>query len=268
MPRRQEAFLNKFPLSVRSRRPRQASRPSHFWQASRGKRKSTELPKSRAKAKAKLNLGELADAKVAEAAGASINAELQAHLARCDAVVKDYFGKDVVYGDPCHGGIPPYDKKQAAAQLGKGESYVASCPLFWINTAYELQPNVPRYRSRIDALQAAFFSQPARPDDPIVVHLNQGEMPHDHIGSLRAMEPPEMRDAFRQAIAAAVEERASKPTLKAWLAVLMSIHIRFEAGGLGFDFDLCWPGSGHQEDRARGDFRHSDPAKGERRHQV
>ena len=192
------------------------------------KRKSVKEPeeqnakKIRAAAKAAANIPTLNG-------GAEVNANLQARLATYDAKIKDHFGAEILLDAPTSAsGTPKYDARVAAAALGKGDAYTASCPLFWLNLQWEMQPAVPRYQSRINALQEHFFDEPAFLKDNINVMLNPGELPHDMRGALKACDPPEMRDAFRQAVAKAIEERAPRKKLNDWKDCLMSVVIRFE----------------------------------------
>ena len=162
--------------------------------------------------------------------GAQVNANLQASLAACDAKIKDYFGAEILLDAPTSAsGTPKYDVRAAAAALGKGDPYTASCPLFWLNLQWEMQPAVPRYQSRITALEEYFFAEPYFLKDNINVILNPGELPHDHRGTLKACDPPEMRDAFRQAVAKAIDEGASKKKMTEWKECLMSVVICFQA---------------------------------------
>ena len=74
-------------------------------------------------------------------------------------------------------GIPAYSAAVAAETLGAGKDYVASCPLFWLNMSFELQPNVPRYHSRVNTLQDHFYSEPCTPKEVIVVMPIGNSMP-------------------------------------------------------------------------------------------
>ena len=162
----------------------------------------------------------------------AINAEIQAKLASADATIKDYYS-DLVGKPTNSSGHAPYDQKEAAARLGNHQPYVCSCPFFWLNLGFEFQPNMPKYQKRIDNLENHFFATPSNLQDPVLVYLNPGECPHQLIGSLRAFDPPEMRDAMRQAIARAIETKVGKKVLKEWHEILMSIPFRFEAGVWG-----------------------------------
>ena len=162
--------------------------------------------------------------------GASVNAVLQSHLASCDEKIIDSFGLGLVSGSPtASSGTPVYNANAATAALGRGDPYTASCPLFWLKLSYELQPAVPRYQSRITALQEHFFAEPEYFPDPVKVFVNSGELPHEMKGNLRACDPPEMRDALRQAVAKAVESGAPNSVLNKWHEVLMSVVFHFEA---------------------------------------
>lgn len=163
--------------------------------------------------------------------GATVNANLQATLAACDAKIRDHFGAEVLLEAPsASSGTPAYNQRAAAAALGKGDPYTASCPLFWLNLGFEMQPAVPRYQSRITALQEHFFCEPYYlKDDPVVVYLNPGELPHQHQGALKACDPPEMRDALRQAVAKAIDDGLSAKQLNEWKECLMSVVFHFQA---------------------------------------
>lgn len=162
--------------------------------------------------------------------GASVNAALQSHLSLCDQKILDSYGLGLVSGSPtASSGTPAYNANAATAALGRGDPYTASCPLFWLKLGYELQPAVPRYQSRITALQEHFFSEPEYFPDPVKVFVNRGELPHEMKGNLRACDPPEMRDALRQAVANAVESGAPNSVLNKWHEVLMSVVFHFEA---------------------------------------
>ena len=186
------------------------------------------MAKSKAVAKAK------AKAKILPAAPAltssdAVNAQIMAKLAACDATIKDSFG-DLVDGEINGGsGHRPYDEKEAASCLGRRQAYICSCPLYWLNLTWDFQPNIPKYPKRLDNLQNHFFETPAHLTEPVLVYLNAGELPHKLKGSLKGFDPPEMRDALRQAVSAAVENALGKKILKAWKEVLMSVPMRFEA---------------------------------------
>ena len=162
----------------------------------------------------------------------AINAEIQAKLASADAKIKDHF-PDLLGKPSDASGHAPYSQKDAAAKLGSRTPYVCSCPLFWLNLSFEFQPNLPKYQKRIDALEKHFFETPAHLQDPILVYVCPNELPHQLAGSLKAFDPPEMRDALRQAVARAIDSKASKKTMKEWQSILMSVAVRFEAAGKG-----------------------------------
>ena len=162
----------------------------------------------------------------------AVNARLQGFLAECDGKIKDHF-KDLmslsasIYDGA---GVATYDKVTATRLLSAGSSYTCSAPLYWLNTLFELQPNVPRYRKRIMNLKEHFFSSPTHMLEPTVVRLSPGELPHKMQGSLKAVDLPELRDALRVAVAEAIEdEKTSKKDLAAWKDVLLNIPFRFEA---------------------------------------
>lgn len=160
----------------------------------------------------------------------AINAKLQAYLAECDAKIKDCF-KDVMSpsGKPfSESGVATYDPVVATRLLSAGQSYSCSAPLYWLNTGFELQPNVPKYRKRLENLKQHFFNSPTPMIEETVVRLSPGELPHKMQGSLKAVDLPEFRDALRMAVAEAVES-GSKKDKDAWKDVLKNIPFRFEA---------------------------------------
>lgn len=170
---------------------------------------------------------------VAEATSAStlaINATLQAFLSNCDATIKDFF-KDSLDGQPSSAsGLAEYDGVVATRLLAAGKPYTCSAPLFWLNASYELQPNVPKYRKRLDGLKDHFFSEPTPFKDTIHVSLNPGEVPRKCKGALKAVSLPEMHDALRIAVAECIEDpTVPRKTKMAWKDVLMSIPFTFEA---------------------------------------
>ena len=107
-------------------------------------------------------------------AGQSINSAIQAKLAERDATIKNYFPGIQTEPPDASSGVPAYDGKKAASALAAGMPYVASCPLLWLNLQYKLQPNVPKYQSRIDALETHFFESPAHLRNPVKVFLDKG----------------------------------------------------------------------------------------------
>ena len=151
-------------------------------------------------------------------------------LSQCEQKILDNHNfLEVHNGDPTNGcGTPAYDAEQAK-QLEKGEDYVASCPFFWLNLRYELQPNVPKCRTRIENLKAHFFGEPRYfPQHGITVsHVIGEDLPHLRKGQLRAVCSPELRDALRLAIAADVD-KGDEGKLCEWAKRLMSIPFRFK----------------------------------------
>ena len=158
-----------------------------------------------------------------------INAKLQYHLAQCDShVLSHKVFSGVADKEPTSlSGVPAYNAELAAEKLGAGQDYVASCPLFWLNMAFELQPNIPKYPVRVDNLQRHFFSEPCRfPKEVVVMTPLGGPLPHENKGALKAVCPPELRDAMRQAMAADAE-RNDVPRLREWLKFALSTPMRF-----------------------------------------
>ena len=97
---------------------------------------------------------------------------------------------------------------------------------------HEPQPNVPKYRERIDNLRLHFFSEPAKFPTNLetVIFVNGGDtMPHENKTQLKAVSPPELRDALRMAVADAVRNGESDDTLKQWRKCIQSIPVRFKA---------------------------------------
>ena len=192
-----------------------------------GKRKATASsadPQPKAKAKAALAL---VPPPPVESLG--VNADLQAHLASCDAMIKAHYGA-ALEGDATSAcGAEPFNKKVAADRLASHGKYQCAVPFYAIDTMFEMQPNVPRYRTRIEALRDHFFQTPRFIEDPIVVHVEPEQFPEGKFrGVLQPVSAPEMRDALRMAIAQDIERKASKATLKGWLEILMSTFVRFE----------------------------------------
>ena len=106
-----------------------------------------------------------------------------------------------------------------------------------------MQPGVPRYRSRIDSLEKHFFESPAHMMAPLTVCLNSGEYPHECIGALNPVDPSELRDALRQAVARAITDKQPAATLRKWRDVLMSTVVEFEAELSVFFSNNCYPRS-------------------------
>ena len=158
----------------------------------------------------------------------SPNSHIWAHLSRCDAKIRDHYGDKLTGAPTDFSGVPSYNKSAAQATLASSRPYVASVPLFWLNLMYEPQPGVPKHARRIDALEAHFFEDPNPLPDPIVVILSPGELPHKLIGALRSIDPPEPREALRQAVANAIDRKAGSRILDGWGEILMSCVMRFE----------------------------------------
>ena len=87
---------------------------------------------------------------------------------------------------------------------------------------------MPKYASRLSNLQAHFFAEPKELPEPVEVHLNPGELPHDLIGSLQPVDAPELRDAMRMAIAQDIREGAGRKVMAQWRAILMSTVVKFK----------------------------------------
>ncbi|CAK9010328.1 unnamed protein product [Durusdinium trenchii] len=151
-----------------------------------------------AKSKAAPKVKSLPDAPMASTD--CINAEVMARLAVHDAHIKDAFDDLLTTSPTNESGFPAYKEIDAVAALTAHRPYVCACPLYWLNLAFEFQPNLPKYQKRLDNLEAHFFEEPKNLTEPIVVYLNPGELPHKMVGSLRAFDASEMRDALRQAV--------------------------------------------------------------------
>ena len=128
--------------------------PARTNQRKRAAEDEVAVAKAAAKRAAKVMQG------VADASSASqlaINSTLQAYLCECDAKIKDFF-KDSMDGPPTNfSGLPVYDPVAATQALSSGNKYTSSAPLFWINTSYELQPNVPKYRKPLESCGITSF---------------------------------------------------------------------------------------------------------------
>ena len=169
----------------------------------------------------------------------AVNARLQAFLGECDAKIKDNFKDIMSLSSSPHGetGLATYDAVTATRLLASGKSYSCSAPLYWLNTGFELQPNVPKYRKRIMNLKEHFFSSPSPLLEPTVVRLSPGELPHKMQGSLKAVDLPELRDALRVAVAEALDDaNVSRKDKAAWKDVLQNIPFRFEVGVFDSEF--------------------------------
>ena len=195
-----------------------------------GKRAAVGAPPvSKAKAKAKTAAASTALVQPEPMETHSVNAELQAFLASCDAEIKSYYGSalDEVTSF-C--GAQPFDKKLAMSCLAANGRYKCALPFFALDTMWEAQPNVPRYRSRIDSLRDHFFADPNVMDEALVVPVEQGAaLDGKFRGTLQSISPPEMLDALRVAVAEDIRNKVPKSRLKQWLGVLQSTHVQFEA---------------------------------------
>ena len=201
------------------------------------KRKATEQPEAAEAAPKRAPKAKAANAKakpvtVAPAATSpsAINANIQAYLAACDAQTLSHpIFHSIMDELPSSGsGVPKYDPKVAEERLSSSQDYVASAPLFWLNVGWEAQPNLPKYKSRINDLQAHFFAKPGYLKTEVRVVLPSSSCrPHEMKGNLLAYDPPEMRDSLRQAVAQAIESGADDSTLEGWRDVLLSVPMRF-----------------------------------------
>ena len=160
--------------------------------------------------------------------GNALNARVQSMLGQCDSELKAHFPDLSTSLPTSASGVAPYDKRAAATQLGSGQPYICSIAWTWLDHAFELQPNVPKYASRLSNLQAHFFAEPKELPEPVEVHLNPGELPHDLIGSLQPVDAPELRDAMRMAIAQDIREGAGRKVMAQWRAILMSTVVKFK----------------------------------------
>ena len=157
----------------------------------------------------------------------AINARVQAMLAQCDSDVKSHW-TDLQTSPPTQAsGTAPYDTKLAATLLGGEKTYTCSIPWTWLNHSFELQPNVPKYETRLHKLKDHFFSQPRFLPECIEVHLSSGELPHKMVGSLNPMDAPELRDAMRMAVAEAVRENRPRKEMQEWKSILLSTVVKF-----------------------------------------
>ena len=169
----------------------------------------------------------------------SVNAELQTKLTKCDDIILQKWPVGMLTGQATDAsGVPIYDLRKAKAALDTGRKYTASIPYFWLNLKFEMQPGVPRYGCRIDNLESHYFSSPAHLKYPLKVLVLDGEYPHECIGALNPVDPAEMRDALRQAVARAIESKQSASVLSDWKEVLMSTVVEFQARDVqNQDFD-------------------------------
>ena len=155
----------------------------------------------------------------------AINAAIQHELSQHDAAILAHpiFSGILDMKATNKSGARPYNSSDAVVALESGEPYVASCPLFWTNLNYELQPNMPKYKSRTTNLQAHLFKEPALyPDTGItVIHTPGDAMPHLRKGQLKPVCPPELRDALRQAIVCDVADN-NEQKLRKWLEMILS----------------------------------------------
>ena len=161
-----------------------------------------------------------------------LNAEIQTLLCRFDnAILGHECFAGLMDDEPtsfC--GVPPFDEAMCAQMMEAGQSYVAAVTLFWLNLRFEPQPNVPKYMVRIENLQNHFFSTPSRYLGEVLVCLVRGDpLPQTNKGQLKAVCPPELRDALRKAIG---EDIMNNPgdhdLLGKWRQVIRSIPVRFK----------------------------------------
>ena len=209
-----------------------------------GKRKASDtVPKAKAgekkaaKAKAKPKPLVVKPCTELELSKDSLNAHVLAHLASCDATTLKEECFAGILEEPPNGtcGLLPYDAGVATAKLSKGEPYCCAAPLWWLNLNWELQPGVPKYKCRLDCLQKHFFSKAAFIKKEVLVYVEMPELPHLNKGQLLAFDSPEIRDAFRQALAAAVNHARDmeitdrQEALKPWKDAMLSVPFRFKA---------------------------------------
>ncbi len=168
--------------------------------------------------------------KLASASSTCVDARLQNELAKCDADILAHFAGLQQREPTAASSVPKYDVEVATTTLNAGQEYVASCPFFWLNTSFELQPNVPKYATRIVDLQRHFFPEPRPyPPEGVIVAVEPGVLPHNAIGQLKAICPPELRDAYRRAIAEAVRDpTATAENLDKWPEGMLSVPFRFK----------------------------------------
>ena len=119
-------------------------------------------------------------------------------------------------------GVQPYDKTKCKTELAAGNSYICSCPFYWLNVNYEFQPNIPKHRINIENLKDHFFAEPGckYPIEGITVVLDKNStlLPHELKGQLEAVCSPGLRDAFRTAVAGSIvkaDKHAITPTFVA-----------------------------------------------------
>ena len=112
-----------------------------------------------------------------------INASLQQELAKCDddILLCPTFSNIRELEPTPQSGVPAYSEAEFALAMTAGRDYVASCPLHWILLGYELQPNVPKSKTRILNLKDRFCKTPPRTfPDGVTVALEPGQLPHAH----------------------------------------------------------------------------------------
>lgn len=166
----------------------------------------------------------------------AINAKLQSYLTECDSVIKGVWKDLMSLPTSTHSetGVPIYDAVTATRLLSSGQSYLCAVPFYWLDPTFDLQPNVPKYRKRLENLRDHFFSAPVPLTQETLVRLNPGDLPHKMAGTLRATDLPEIRDALRIAVAEALQGPDLKRKEKqAWKDALQAIPVRFEAGKWG-----------------------------------
>ena len=144
-------------------------------------------------------------------------------------------GHPVVFSPPLTGwgncGIPAYTREKCKEQLDQGNDAVLSCNFWWLNTEYELQPNLPRHEVNIVNLQETFFATPKPyPQEGVVVILDADSelLPDQLKGQLKAVCGPPMRDAFRKAVGECVLAGAGNGMLDQWLKYMLSVPMRFK----------------------------------------
>ena len=159
-----------------------------------------------------------------------LNAAIQLELCHYDSKVLEHpLFEGIMHDAPTgYTGVPAYDPDVAGRTLNAGQDYVASCHLLWLNLHFEAQPNVPKYKTRIENVRKHFFSEPSKyPEEITIAHIRGEELPHLRQGQLKAVCPPELRDALRMAVGMAVEENQRPDHLQEWRRILQSIPFRF-----------------------------------------
>ena len=162
------------------------------------------------------------------------NSELQQELTKYDeAIFEHKVFKGIREEEPTSdSGMAPYSESGFIAEIAKRGSYVASTNFYWLSHSYEVQPHVPRHKSRIVALEQHFFREPSswpRGREMHVALPDSSMTPHVNKGLLKPICVPELRDALRMAVGKAVlDKNTTAATLNKWKAILLSVPTRFE----------------------------------------